>query len=103
MGPRGKCQPRVRQVQVEAQPARQHHWGSEQVVSLALFAAGQQARLMWECGRVSLGPLSCPQVYAGKAALQGQPSVSQESCLPRGRGWPGPPKLVSPLQWDKAW
>lgn len=54
-------------------------------MSPAWFATGQQAGLTWECGRVSLFLLSCPQVYTGTAALQGQPSVSQESFLPRER------------------
>lgn len=35
MGPWGEGQPRLRQVQEEAQAALQQPWGSEQVVSLA--------------------------------------------------------------------
>lgn len=44
-----------------------------------------QARLAWECGKVSLCPLRGPRVYTGTAARQGQPSVSQESWLRRER------------------
>lgn len=41
MGPRGKGQPGVRQVQ-EAQPVLQQPWGSEQVVSLAWLLLGSR-------------------------------------------------------------
>lgn len=42
MTPRGESQPRIRQVKEEAQPALQQPWGSEQEVSLAALATGQQ-------------------------------------------------------------
>lgn len=84
-GPQGQRSARISQVQEEAQPVLQQPWGSEQVVSLAWSATGQQAGLTQECGRVSLCLLSCPRVYTGTAGLQGQPSVSQESFRPRER------------------
>lgn len=84
MGPRGKGQPRVRQVQEEAQSALQQPWGPEQVVSLAVcyWAAGWANLGMWKSESV---PPQLSQVYTGTASLQGQASVSQESFLPRER------------------
>lgn len=73
MGPRGKGQRRVRQVQEEAQSALQQPWGPEQVVSLAQFATGQQAGLTWECGRVSLYPLSCPKFIQAQHPYRAKP------------------------------
>lgn len=73
MGPRGKGQPRVRQVQEEAQCALQQPWGSEQMVSLAWFATKQQAGITWECGRVSLCPLSFPKFTQAQWPYRAKP------------------------------